>query len=86
MVFVSAVNGTSPNKSKSTTTDPGEGGMVEVFRDNFERPGFLDPAKWNAVNHSSTVNEELEFYTPDDVIVQGIDYTLEKQNSKTHDL
>lgn len=54
----------------STSTGTGVS-WVEVFRDDFNRAGFLDPTKWNADNVSSTVNAEMEFYTPDEVSVHG---------------
>lgn len=70
-IICSVIDTVSAAKGDNNTGD-----MVEVFRDDFARAGFLDPAKWNAVNHSSMVNEELEYYTPDDVSVQGGSLTV----------
>jgi beta-glucanase (GH16 family) len=39
---------------------------VEVFRDDFNG-NSVNASKWNLANVASTVNEELEYYAPDEV-------------------
>ncbi|OQV16882.1 putative Glucan endo-1,3-beta-glucosidase A1 [Hypsibius exemplaris] len=39
---------------------------IEIFRDDFNG-GYVDATRWNRANVASTVNEELQYYAPDEV-------------------
>jgi len=67
----------------AATTGSTGGDWVEIFRDDFDTDGFLDPSKWNAVNKTSEVNLELELYTPAAVTVKGRHLVLKSNRSLT---
>ena len=40
--------------------------LEELFRDDFKTP-ILNLSKWNSVYQNSSVNDELEFYLPENL-------------------
>jgi beta-glucanase (GH16 family) len=51
---------------------------VEVFRDDFNS-NAVDKSKWRVIDWASTVNQELEYYVPDEVWQEGGNLVLQSQ-------